>query len=139
MRIPGRYGRNLQVVVRSSGAPYGYTVTIWTSGALLIHAQHLPSLAETLLFMAGSVLGYGAVGVVAFGGLQVVSTPERGRLALWGNMHFLSIGAAMLGAYLVSHAIGGELSWFVTGLVATATYLLVSGVESAVAEEPERE
>jgi hypothetical protein len=45
-----------------SVAPYGYTLTVWTSGAVLTHARGIPSTADALLFMLGAVLGFALVG-----------------------------------------------------------------------------
>src|ERR687883_74446 len=46
-----------QAVSMSLG-PYGYTVTIWTSGGVLIHTRGAPSGIDALLFMLGAVGGY---------------------------------------------------------------------------------
>ncbi|WP_273841892.1 hypothetical protein [Rubrobacter calidifluminis] len=133
-----RYINNLRVAVGSSGVPYGYTVTIWTSGGLLIHAHHLPGLIDALLFMAGAVLGYVLAGLVAFGRLGAWPRQEPGTLAVWGNMHLLSIGAAIVLSYPVSHGIHDVFAWPATGFVATAVYLLVLGLEYSAAEVRER-
>lgn len=115
-------------------------MTIWTSGALLINAHGLPSIYDALLFMAGAVTGYALVSVIAFGGLGVRFSQEPRKLALWGNLHFLSIGFAIGLSYPSSHGIHNIVAWPATGLVATAVYLLVLGAEFAAAEHhPERE
>lgn len=131
--IRRNYGRSLRGAVAASGAPYGYTVTIWTSGALLIGARGLPDLLDALMFMAGAVAGYALVGGIAFGGLGMRSEGPPPRLAWWGNLHFLSIGFAITASYLASHGIHNLFAWPATGFVATTVYLLVLGVEHAAA------
>lgn len=62
-----RYSDSLRSAVAACGAPYGYTLSVWTSGALLISAHGLTNLAHALSFMVGSVAGYALVGTLAFG------------------------------------------------------------------------
>ncbi len=135
-----RYRRNLRAAVGASGAPYGYTLTVWTSGALLIHVHGLPDIVQVLLFMAGAVAGYALAGFVAFGGLgEPGGDPEPPPKALWGNLHFASIGLAICGSYLASHGINNVAAWPATGLAATAIYLLVLGAELSAASSGARD
>lgn len=129
-----RYINNLRVAVGSSGVPYGYTVTIWTSGALLVHAHYLPSLLDALLFMAGAVLGYGFAWFVAFGSPSVRSEAKPRGLSVWANLHFLSIGSAIGLSYPISHGLQDVLAWPATSFVATTVYLLVLGIEFTATE-----
>src|SRR4030095_9975506 len=64
------YRHHLRAVVAASAAPYGYTLTLWTAGAVTSHAQGLPSALDALLLLAGAVTGFAAVGAVADGGLH---------------------------------------------------------------------
>jgi len=91
-----RYSDNLRSAVASCGPPYGYTLSVWTSGALLIAAHGLPTLVQALSFMFGSVVGYAAVGMLAFGSLTENEAGVGRTPALWGNLHFVSIGGAVL-------------------------------------------
>ncbi len=63
------YRNRLRVTLGSSAAPYGYTLATWTSGAVLAHARGVPNVAAALTFMFGAVVGFGFVGVLAFGGI----------------------------------------------------------------------
>lgn len=133
-----RYSGSLRSAVAACGAPYGYTLSIWTSGSLLIAAHGLPNLVQALSFMLGSVTGYGLVGRLAFGNLGEPEG-EMGRApALWGNVHILSIGGTILASYPASHLLDGYLAWFATGFVATAAYLLLLAVEFALATRSEK-
>lgn len=65
------YRQHLRGVVAASAAPYGYTLTLWTTGAIATHAQQtLPTALEALLLLAGAVAGFGAVGAYAFGSIN---------------------------------------------------------------------
>lgn len=134
-----RYSDSLRSAVAACGAPYGYTLSIWTSGALLISAHGLPNLVHALSFMVGSVVGYAVVATLAFGNLGDHDDDGMGRApALWGNVHVLSIGGAILVSYPASHFLGGYLAWPATGLAATASYLLFLAVEFALATRSEK-
>jgi hypothetical protein len=120
--------------VAACGAPYGYTLSVWTSGALLISAHGLPNLFHALSFMVGSVAGYALVGALAFGNLGDPGDGAVGRApALWGNVHVLSIGGAILASYSASHFLSGNLAWPATGFAATAAYLVLLAAEFSFA------
>ena len=63
-----RYAAALRTTVATSAGAYGYTLTIWTSGAVLSHARGIPSSVEALLFLIGAVVAYVLVGRFAFRG-----------------------------------------------------------------------
>ena len=65
-RLPmaeGNYRQQLRAVVSASAAPHGYTLTLWTTGAITTHAEGgVPSAVDALLLLVGAVIGFGAVG-----------------------------------------------------------------------------
>ncbi len=123
----------LRATVAASAAPYGYTLTIWTTGAVLTHARGIPSTAEALLLLVGAVGGYALVGVVAFGGLSEHFSPQPSRAAIWGALHVFSVGLAITGAMLVAHTVHHTAAWPIDGFVTTSLYLLGSAGELMVA------
>lgn len=129
-----RYRKSLRTAVGASAAPYGYTLATWTTGAVTAHAQGAPSALDALVFMAGAVLGFAFVGALAFGGVSKRFAPEPRESPLWGSFHFLSVGVAIGVAWLVSHVLRGDLAWGVTSFLSTTLYLLILGVQFAVAE-----
>ena len=60
----GRYLSALATVLRGSAVPYGYTVTVWTSGMMLTRERGLPSVGDIFLFMVGAVAGFGLLGLI---------------------------------------------------------------------------
>ena len=62
------YGDDLRGVVGSSATACGYTLTLWSAGAVLSYAYAPPSPSEVLAFFAGAVAAFALVGVLAFGG-----------------------------------------------------------------------
>lgn len=129
------YVRNLRTAVGASGGPYGYTLTTWTTGAVLVGVRGLPSTFDALAFMAGAVLGFAVVGTAAFGGVAARFEEPPRRSALWGNFHVLSVGLAILAASLVAHQVRGGFAWPATSFFSTVVYLLVLGAELAAADE----
>jgi hypothetical protein len=56
-------------IVAASAASYGCTITLWSTGAIVIRADGLPRLAEVFPFAAGALCGFGLMGLLARGAL----------------------------------------------------------------------
>jgi hypothetical protein len=65
MKRIGRYLQALATVVRRSAIPHDYTITIWTSGAVLEHGHGSLTLGQTYLFLLGAVGGFAAIALIA--------------------------------------------------------------------------
>jgi hypothetical protein len=120
---PERYTDALRITVSASAAPYGYTLTIWTSGAVLGHARGAPTTADAFLYMAGAVVAFAAVALAAFRGLRARVPSQPRAFSLWEATHFFSIAAAIGVATLVAHLFANLAAWGVDGFLATAIYL----------------
>jgi len=127
------YRSALRTLVAASAAPYGYTLTIWTTGAVLTHARGIPDTSDALFLLGGAVGAYAVVGGVAFGGLSEHFAPQPARAAIWGALHFFSVGLAIAGATLVAHQVHSAIAWPLDGFIATALYLLGSAAQLAIA------
>lgn len=133
--LSNRYRTHLQTAVSNSAAPYGYTLTIWTSGAIITHAQGIPTGLEAVLFLGGAVAGFAAVGTVAHGSASGFLQPaESSRVRLWGGFHLPSVGLAIAGAAVVAELVDGTLAWPLVGFVITAIYLSVVAAQFTIAE-----
>jgi len=129
------YRRHLRNAVATSAAPYGYTLTIWTSGAVTTHARGIPTAWEALLFLGGAVLGFAAAAALAYGRpSQVFATREHGSVRLWGGFHLVSVGLAIGAAALVTALIHDPVAWMVVGFAATLVYLLVIAAQFTLAD-----
>jgi hypothetical protein len=137
--VSGRYREHLQAVVASSAAPYGYTLTIWTSGAVTTHANGIPTALEALLFLVGAVSGFACIGAMAHGSAtKILRVPPEPTVRLWGGFHLPSVGLAIAGSSLVAAVVSGVLVWFLVGLSATSIYLLVIAAQFTVADSKPR-
>ncbi len=131
--ILNHYRKNLRAAVGSSAGPYGYTLATWTTGAVVTNARGIPDSLAALAFMAGAVLGFAFVGVLAFGSVTRHFDQERGESLLWGSFHFFSVGLAIGAATLVAYYVKNFLAWPLAAFLSTAIYLLVLGAESTAA------
>ncbi|MGH3847492.1 MAG: hypothetical protein ACRDS0_39665 [Pseudonocardiaceae bacterium] len=133
--MPGRYRAHLQAVVATSAAPYGYTLTIWTSGAVMTHARGIPTALEALLFLGGAVAGFALVGALAHGSAtRVLRTAPEPTVRLWGGFHLPSVGLAIASSTLVVALIDGVLVWPLVGFLATCIYLIVIAGQFTIAD-----
>ena len=119
------YRHHLTQVVAASTAPYGYTLTLWTSGAIATHAHGVPSSTDAVLLLAGAVAAFASVGLAASGHLHgtlpaAATIPTR----VWGGVHIPSVGLSILFAHELARWASGALVWPLIGFASTATYLL---------------
>ena len=132
----GTHGQQLSVslgtVVAASAAPYGYTVTLWSSGALLTHFRGTPNVADVFLFAAGALIGFGLLGLAAHRSLQMNDPlppgPER---VIAGILHWFAVGAA-LGTVALLAEIQGWVAWPLCSFTGTVLYLLLASLQLAL-------
>lgn len=130
-----RYRHGLRKAVGTSAGPYGYTLTIWTTGAVVIHARGGPTTVEALLFMSGAVFGFAVVGAGAFRGNPRIRGRTTGHPVLWGSFHFVPVGTAIGAASVVAHFVHGSAAWPLAGFTATALYLTFVAAQITFFEE----
>ncbi len=133
LTIGAHYRRNLRAAVGFSAGPYGYTLTLWSTGAVLTGTHGIPTAFSAVTFVVGAVLAFATVGVSAFGSLKRNLTREQGHEVLWGSGQIFSVGLSVGAAVLVDYNVEGFLIWPLTGFVVTALFLLVVGAESTAA------
>jgi hypothetical protein len=122
--------------VASSAAPYGYTLTIWTSGAVTTHARGLPTTWEALLLLAGAVCGFAISAALAYGSAtETFSSHDHRPIRLWAGFHLVSVGSAIGVSTAIAHMVENPVAWLAVGFAATAIYLLVAAAQFAFAEK----
>lgn len=138
MRLPRRYLSALATIARRSAIPYGFTITIWTAGAVLEHAHGTPDLGQTYLFLVGAVAGFGLVAVVASGSTAERLEPASGDLIRTGAINVIALSLALGAAALVA-MIPTAAAWPVASFAATTVYLLIASIGLTVAHRyPDR-
>jgi hypothetical protein len=131
MRIR-RYFGALATVVRRTAVPYGYTITIWTAGAVLEHDHGRPGVGQAYLFVLGAVAGFATVALLAWGSAADRLEPASGDLLRTGAVNVIALAVA-LGAAALAAMIPGTAAWATGSFSATAAYLLIASIELALA------
>jgi hypothetical protein len=126
----GRYPQALVTIVRGSAVPYGYTLTIWTTGAALEHGHGTPGIGDIFMFLGGAIAGFV---LVAAAGRQLADQPlEKSPDELtWTGMMQLGAVALALGAGVLVALISGPAAWPLAAFAATVAYLLLAALELA--------
>ena len=130
----GGYRPGLRSVVGASATAYGYTLTVGPTSMLLTGSYGPPEPLEVLLFCGGAIAAFALVGALAFGGVSEHFGDHPKKIQLWGSFHFLSVGFAVGAAYLVGAFVPSELGWPLGAFAATATFLMVVGLENAASD-----
>jgi hypothetical protein len=129
---PGALRAAFGTIVAASAAPYGYTVTIWTSGAVLMHYRGTPSVFDAFVFLAGALSGFGVVALSARGALD--QTEPLGRATdrvVAGTLHWFAVGGAV-GSVALLGRIDRWVAWPLASFAATAIYLVAASIQLAV-------
>jgi len=122
----------LSETVTASAAPYGYTLTIWGSGAVLIRSHGTPSVGEVFVFITGALIGFDFLGLVSSGALERRESLGRRRdRVLAAALDWSAVGAAV-GAVALLAEVRGWVPWLVGPLVATLAYILTAALQLAL-------
>ncbi len=130
-----RYRHGLRKAVGTSAGPYGYTLTIWTSGAVLLHNHGVPDTLEVILFAFGAVLGFAIVGSLAFRRAPPLRSRVTSHPVLWGSFHFVPVAASIAAAGLIAHFVNVTAAFPLAGFVATTIYLTCVAAQITLFEE----
>lgn len=115
-----------------SALPYGYTVTIWTTGAVLNDERGKPAVGQVWLFLAGAIGAFALLGLATTLRRRPPLEISEGVLLRTGMVHFSAVSAA-LGVACLLGLIPSGVAWPLGAFGATATYLLGAGVEVLLA------
>ncbi len=121
-RPGGGYASALATVLHGSAIPYGYTVSIWTSGVVLIRHRGLPTTGQAFLFVVGAVAAFVVLGSIVSLSRAAPVDPPPGALRHTGMSHLLAIGGALGLASLISMIKSG-VDWPLGSFAVTAAYL----------------
>ena len=126
MKTRARLAQNLTLETKA----YGYTLTIWSAGALLSNVYSTPTRPAIAVFLVSSLLAFGALTAVAFGEMFTETEAEdQQELTTASMIHFVATGGAFCVNYAiiaVAPAVGvNEIAVFaLVGFQSTITYNL---------------
>jgi hypothetical protein len=123
----------------SESKAYGYTLTVWGTGAILINQYSTPDIVEFFLYIGGGLLGFGVLGLLAFRELFAREQPEgNDQLIVASTVHILGTGGALVVGYLLARLISlypslpEAAGFLLLGFQATVVYNLLLLVESSL-------
>ena len=125
-------GIALGTIVAASATPYGYTVSLWSSGAILSDRQGFPGVGQVFLFAAGALAGFTLIGLIAHGRLWAATPLAPGpEGVITGVLHWFAVGVAV-GAVALLALIPSSVVWPLGSFTATTLYLLGASVQLAL-------
>ncbi len=129
--------RSFATIVSASAAPYGYTITVWSAGALLIHFHGQPRIWEIFLFLAGAIAGFAALWVAGRGTIEQARPLEHSaRRVLAGALDLFAVGGAVGAAALLA-MVPAWVAWPFPSFGATAVYIVAASIQLALTEARE--
>jgi hypothetical protein len=134
------YVAGLDAALHGAGLPYGYTVTVWASGQMLIVHHGTPGTAAVFAYAGGAALAYGLLRLSTNGASSEIDASELAadeHLVRNGAIHIASIAAA-IGAVTLLALVPTAVVWPLGGLCATVVYLGGTAVVMALRERERR-
>lgn len=138
-------GRGVRTSLRTNATAYAYSVFITVSFALVDTAVGDRSIGRIFLFLIGATIAFALTEGIASRGFRDRFRPEPSDVVMLGSaMATASVGSAAGVVWLTSSMLDGTSAWFIGPFAGTITYLLVAGLEMALArreqqDPPERE
>jgi hypothetical protein len=129
--VTPRLASALHLLLDRSALPYGYTLTVWSSGAMLMHRHGAPAPVDVFLFLVGGGLGFAAVTLVARRLPAEPLDPEPRLMHVTGALQAVSVVIAVAVADLVAQ-ISGRAAWPVGSFAATAVFLFSTAVTATI-------
>jgi hypothetical protein len=116
---------------------YGYTLTVWGSGAMLIAAFGTPRPDEVFAFVSGAVVGFALLAAVAFQRPFEERSTDAGDLRVASMVHVVATLGTLVVAYGLTHGLDWSLPdvvvFGVVGVLAVVGYNLALLVEELAA------
>jgi hypothetical protein len=127
------YRAGLRSAVQAAGLPYGYTVTMWSSGQVLIHFHGMPTLPMIAVFAAGALGGYAVLQAVALGDdpPDEVALGSSGGWVRGGALQFAAVAVTLLAVAAAGALLPAAVAWALGGMATVLGYLGVVGLELA--------
>lgn len=131
------FSRGLQASVRNNYTAYGYSVMITASFGVLA-TQERTRLGFIFLFLTGAIAAFVATELVASKAFERTPRGEPTKVqALGAAFSFGSVGGAVGVAALATVVLNSWLAWLLGAFFASGVYVVMSGLEIALAERLE--
>lgn len=126
--------------IRDNATAYAYSILITVTFVATERAFGTPTTLDLFLYLIGATGAFVLVEAVSSRFFQVEIRPEPSDVVLVGSAFSPLSVAASLGAGLgVASVTGGWLGWLLTPFVGTTAFILLVGVQLAVARRREEQ
>ncbi len=115
-------------------APYGYTITVWGAGALLVHFRGTPDVADVFLFAGGGLAGFSVFGAAAGFLLARRGTLENAHARLGAGIFAWLAGGGALGAAALLAQLRSRFAWTAVAFTGTVVYLVLVSLQLGLAD-----
>lgn len=124
-------------VGRNAALPYGYTATVWATGAAVADRLDPPGLPDALAYVTGAWLAFVILRLLVQGREEVADQPGTRRTVRMGVLQIVPVATAVLAGVGVGAALGlvGPLAWGIAGCLATFVFLSVASLDLALLPE----
>ena len=120
--------RSLAANLANETEAYGYTLSIWGAGALLIDAYGVPALGGAMAYVLGALVGFAALAGVAFRGFLETADIEGSDSALVAStVHAVSTVGSLSATVIIVNVPGLPrlLTFALVGFAVTVAYNLL--------------
>jgi hypothetical protein len=129
------YLKAVQTALHGAGLPYGYAITVWSTGSVLSGEHGMPAVPEIGFFAAGAVAAYGGLTFLTWetegeAERPLTRSPQRVRAGL---VHMVAIAISIGSAAAIAQLSSG-VAWVLAPFIATLLYLAVSSIEVGLVE-----
>lgn len=139
-----RWDGTLDKTLRAAMIPYGYTATLWATGAYLVSDHGRPDALEAFVFLTAAICAFAVIATVS----QTLSKrrkanptsellpihPDSSHPIILAGLHILAAGIAFAGGLGLALTVG-DPAWFFAPFTVTLLYLALSSFELALAAE----
>ena len=128
------FERGVDTAARNNVTAMGYSITITAAFALLQTSRSDTGIIAIFFFAAGAVLAFAIIACLASGFFREELEDESSNIkSLAGALSFLSVGLALVVAYVVGLLIPGLAAWPASAFLATVVYVASVGLELTIA------
>ncbi len=139
-RVASGLDHGIRTSLRNNVSAYGFSVMITASFGAISAIEGPPTVGRVFLFVAGAVTSVTLIDGISSKGFRVRWRGDPSDvIALGAALGYLSVGGGVGGAALAAEILGGWVGWVVAPAVASGVYVLLSGVEMALARALQQE
>ena len=135
-----RYRSGLALSARGNAGAFAFSIVITSAYGMAYAFQARPSAGDILLFALGAVAGFALVGLASSFVTEAENEPERVQVRLVaGALSIFSVLTSVAAVRFVAWLAGGWEVWLFGPMAAVLVFLLLNGLEYALAEEGDEE